>query len=277
LVLTQGTAAYAAFPEHVAVAAATGCSGISVWARELSRAREAGLPLSAMRRLLGDHGVACNDVDALVIWAGVGDPARAWLRGAPHEELLEAGAALGAHYANCVIAGDEGYTPARGAEAFAGAAELVIAAGMIPYLEFVPQPISPVSCVADAWDLIRASGCARAGMLVDTWHFMRGGSRLEDLRAVPGERVLGLQINDAPARAEADLVDETMHRRLLPGDGDIPLVPILRALDAAGSAAPCTIEVFSDALRALGPQEAARRAVAGTRRVLDRAAAEGRA
>jgi hypothetical protein len=34
-------------------------------------------------------------------------------------------------------------------------------------------------------------------------------------------RVLGIQINDAPAQAEADLIDETLHRRLAPGDGDI--------------------------------------------------------
>jgi sugar phosphate isomerase/epimerase len=272
LVLTQGTAAFAPFAEHVAVAAATGCAGVSVWAREISGALESGFSLSALRRVLDDHGLFCNDVDALVIWAGSGDPDRAWLRGAPHELLLEAGVALGARHANCVISGDAGYTSARGAEAFASAAELVRAAGMIPTLEFVPQPISPVSRVAEAWALIRESGCESAGVLVDTWHFMRGGSTLAELRSVPGERLLGLQINDAPARAEPDLADETMHRRLLPGDGDIPLVPILRVLDAARAPAPCTIEVFSDALRALGPREAALRAVEATRRVLAAAA-----
>lgn len=268
LILTQGAAAFAPFPEHVAAAASTDCSAISLWGPELVDARADGLSLAALRRVLGDHGIACNDVDALVIWAGSGDPERSWLRGVPHEQLLEAGSELGARYANCVIAGDEGYTPARGADAFARAAERVLAAGLIPYLEFVPQPISPVTRVREAWALVRASGCEPAGILLDTWHFMRGGSTLEELRAVPGERVLGLQISDAPARAETDLVDETMHRRLLPGEGDIPLVPILRALDAARAPAPCAIEVFSDALRALGPLEAARRAVDATRKVL---------
>jgi len=272
LVLTQGTAAYADFHEHVAVAARHGCAAVSVWANEIRRARESGLSLAAMRRMLDDEGIACNDVDALVIWAGTGDPERAWLRGAPHAELIEAGVALGAPFANCVIAGDEGYTPARGAGAFARSAERVIAAGMTPYLEFVPAPISPVTRVREAWALVRDSALARAGILLDTWHFVRGHSTLEELRQVPGERLLGLQINDAPYRAEPDLVAETMHRRLLPGEGDAPLLPILRALDAAGAPAPCTIEVFSDALCALGPDEATRRAVEATRRVLAAAA-----
>jgi sugar phosphate isomerase/epimerase len=270
LVLTQGSAAYAPFPEHVAVAAATGCAGVSVWASEIERAQASGLSLAQMRRILDEHGLICNDVDALVLWAGSGDPAHAWLRPAPSGPLLEAGHALGAPYANCVISADAGYARERAAAAFARAAEQAESAGMRLYLEFVPAPISAVSDLAEAFAVVEASGAARAGVLIDTWHFFRGGSTLADLRAVPGERLLGLQINDAPALAEADLAAETMHRRLLPGEGDIPLASILRALDAQGSPAPCTIEVFSDALRALGPIEAARRAVDATRRVLAR-------
>jgi 4-hydroxyphenylpyruvate dioxygenase len=57
--------------------------------------------------------------------------------------------------------------------------------------------------------------------------------------------VLGIQINDAPAQAEADLIDETLHRRLAPGDGDIDLAGLLRHLAAGGCDAPVGVEVFS--------------------------------
>jgi len=59
-----------------------------------------------------------------------------------------------------------------------------------------------------------------------------------------------------------------LHRRLLPGDGDFDLVGYLGALRDIGAAAPVGVEVFSDALHALGPVEAATRAAAATRTVL---------
>ena len=63
-------------------------------------------------------------------------------------------------------------------------------------------------------------------------------------------------------------MDETLHRRLLPGDGDIDLVGIFRRLRDGGCKAPFGVEIFSDELAALPFAEAARRAGDATRRVL---------
>ena len=51
-----------------------------------------------------------------------------------------------------------------------------------------------------------------------------------------------------------------MQRRRLPGEGDIDLPGVLRALREGGSRAPLGVEVFSDALGALPVGEVARRA-----------------
>jgi len=58
------------------------------------------------------------------------------------------------------------------------------------------------------------------------------------LTTLPGAYVQAIQLNDAPALAEENIVEETMQRRLLPGDGDIALVEIIRALGASGCTAP---------------------------------------
>jgi sugar phosphate isomerase/epimerase len=84
--------------------------------------------------------------------------------------------------------------------------------------------------------------------------------------------VLGVQIDDAPAAPEADLEEETMHRRLVPGEGELDLVGFVRTLRSIGSPAPIGVEVFSDALAALPVDEVARRTAEGTRAVLAAAA-----
>ncbi|WP_288364686.1 2Fe-2S iron-sulfur cluster-binding protein, partial [uncultured Spongiibacter sp.] len=45
-----------------------------------------------------------------------------------------------------------------------------------------------------------------------------------------------------------DLLDETLHHRLMPGEGDMDLVGFIRILDGIGSQAPFTLEVLSKAL-----------------------------
>jgi sugar phosphate isomerase/epimerase len=64
-----------------------------------------------------------------------------------------------------------------------------------------------------------------------------------------------------------------MHRRLLPGDGDGDVAGFVRLLDEIGAKAPIGVEVISDELAALAPEEAARRAGSATRAVLARARA----
>ncbi len=77
-----------------------------------------------------------------------------------------------------------------------------------------------------------------------------------------------MQLNDGPAVPEPDLTHATLHDRRLPGDGEFDLVGLVGALDAIEAAAPFGVEVFSDELMELDPDECARRAADATRRVL---------
>ena len=62
-----------------------------------------------------------------------------------------------------------------------------------------------------------------------------------------------------------------MRARLLPGEGDIELVDIIRTLDEIGSQAPLGVEVFSEKLDALPPTEVGRLSAEATRKVLAQA------
>jgi sugar phosphate isomerase/epimerase len=85
---------------------------------------------------------------------------------------------------------------------------------------------------------------------------------------VPMDRILGVQLDDAPTLAEANLVEETLNRRLVPGDGDIDLPEVLRILRDGGSPAPLGIEVFCEELFSLPANEVAIRCADGVREAL---------
>jgi sugar phosphate isomerase/epimerase len=130
------------------------------------------------------------------------------------------------------------------------------------------------SRIPDLWTALRVVTLAdrpNGGLNVDVWHCARTGVSAADLRALPGERVLAIQVDDGPAEPEENLVEATLHRRLLPGEGAFDVPAYLGALRRTGTGAPIGVEVFSDELHALGAQEAARRAAEATRAVLAQA------
>ena len=74
-------------------------------------------------------------------------------------------------------------------------------------------------------------GLPRLRLLIDTMHFMRSGSRVEDLASLDPDLIGYVQLSDVPLVAtNPDYMDEAMFGRLPPGEGELPLLDILRAL-----------------------------------------------
>jgi sugar phosphate isomerase/epimerase len=108
-------------------------------------------------------------------------------------------------------------------------------------------------------------------VLLDTWHFFRGNPDLDALRAVPPERIVGLQINDGPVAPIGEIRDETRRGRRLPGEGDFDLIGLIRTLREMAVDAPWGVEVMSELQASLPLPVAARAALESTRRVLGEA------
>ena len=211
--------------------------------------------MRATRAALRDTGLRVQDIEFVRINPDF-DPA-------PLAGFLAAGAELGARQVICAP-----YDPdlSRLAQNLARMSEACRAHGLQAVLEFFPW--TPVPDLATALNVIEASGDADLGVLVDTLHFDRSGSRLADLaRALP--RMPFLHLCDAPVQP-AYTTDELFFagrvERLPPGQGQIPLAPILRALPAD---MPVALEIPMTALsRAKGPGAAAARALHATREFL---------
>jgi sugar phosphate isomerase/epimerase len=276
LVLCAGTLPRATrFADRVDATVAGGFAGMSLWGRDYASARREGLSDADIRARLDGNGVAVAELD----------PAWWWLPGAEEvasgipanldseevfayaeAELFRIADVVGARSLNAVDVFGGDWSVDAAAEAFAGLCDRAREHGLVVHLEFLPW--SRIPDVGTAWDIVRAADRPNGGIAVDAWHYFRSGADEAALRRVPGDRVLGLQLDDAPAAAEANLLHATLHERLLPGHGELDLVGLLGLLDAIGAVAPVGVEVFSDGLHALGPVDAARRAGDATRALL---------
>jgi sugar phosphate isomerase/epimerase len=105
-------------------------------------------------------------------------------------------------------------------------------------------------------------------VLVDTWHYFRGAADPAQLRAIPPDRIFGLQINDADREVVGALREDSLRRRRLPGRGSFDLTGFVRLMDELGVQAPYAVEVISDEQTALALDDAARSAFEATASVL---------
>jgi len=276
LVLCSGTLPRGtSFAERLTAASAAGFRGISLWGRDYQAAREEGHCDADLRHMLADHGLEVAELD----------PAWWWLPGAaaihiPPEvdsldvfrfgetDLFALADALGARSLNAVDVFGGSWSLEEAADAFAGLCARAAEHGLLVHIEWLAW--SRIPDLASAFSVVDMAGAPNGGINVDAWHCTRAGTNVDELRRLPGDRILAVQLDDGPARPEPDLMHATLHERLLPGDGEFALVDIVAALMETGTSAPIGVEVFSDALHELGPAEAARRAAETTRAMVEK-------
>ena len=234
-------------PELVTTAAEAGYDFVGIRVKAVTEGEhqypmQPGSPMSreTLRRL-DDTGLTVRDVEFLTLRPDTGPDD--W------QPALEAGAALGASTFSVVGVDDD---PARLTDTLARLTADGAAYGIRPTLE--PISYQPVSRVADAAAIARATGAA---VLLDALHIQRGGSSLDDVRALEPELVPCIQLCDGPLavpqtlelpaelplgmKADGSVLQvEARVQREVVGEGGLPLAELLAAVPAA---TPISVEV----------------------------------
>jgi sugar phosphate isomerase/epimerase len=256
------------FATRVAAAAKAGFTGIGMHFAEYQAERAAGMTDGSMRAVLEDHGIGVPELEFIWGWQEApGEQLR--VEGEGYERLCyEMADAFGSRVVNVGDIGmPEDMPPLDDVtERFADLCDRAAEHGLLVALEFLPW--SGIPDVATAWRIVDGAGRANGGLLVDTWHHLRGVADEAALRAVPGGRVFVVQVSDAPADPEGPYMEDTMLRRRLPGEGDLDLVGFLRTLEALGVDCPVSVELFNPGFQALPAEEAARLAHDATRALI---------
>ena len=128
--------------------------------------------------------------------------------------------------------------------------------GIVVGVEFI-KGAKFLGCVETTANLLRKVGHPNLGVLVDTFHFHAGVSKLADIaKLAPGE-ISWVHINDVPPKRRESLEDMD---RVYVGEGVMPLQEILRTL-AGVYQGPVSFEVFQYADQ--DPMVVARKAFQG--------------
>jgi sugar phosphate isomerase/epimerase len=258
LTLCWGTVAVTTLDELAEAAAAGGFGAISATpAMALGGGRPSTPPVSYVDALLGALP-GSPPLDAI-------QPAYRHFFEPGTDNCFRAAALTGAPVLNVAhFLGDAVPLPAM-IDAFGALCTRAAREGLALTLEFIPG--SGVPDLATALAIVTGTGADNAGVLVDTWHLSRSGGTVADLAAAPAGTLTAIQLSDrCTTRAEGAYVP--MRDRLLPGDGDLPLSQIVATVRANSADAIVSVEVFSAALAALPPAEAAARAGAAARAAL---------
>ena len=185
-----------------------------------------GLP--TVRRIFSDNGIRHVELEFLLDWHLDGAKRRA--SEAMYDRMLEIGAELGIEKIKLgggVFEEGEPDLPAmRGA--LATICERAAPLGIDIVIEFLP--FASINGIDRGLALFDGLGTTNGGLLVDTWHVERGGMTAEDIRKIPRELLLAVELDDAGPEVMGTLFDNSTHYRRLCGEGAIDIAGQLQAI-----------------------------------------------
>lgn len=265
LCISEATTLPATFAEDLANFASAGCTRMEVWLTKLEKHLETH-SADATRQLLAEKGVQ--------------------LVGASYQGglLLSQGQQRQAHFdqfrRRLDICGEFGIGTMNLVADFAGkieqndleraivslkqAAQWAEAYSVRLGLEFRAGG-SFCSSLDTALLLVDAAGEPNVGVCLDIFHYYTGPSKFEDLDLLRPERLAFVQVCDLPG-VPRELAGDS--DRVLPGDGDFRLEPIIAKLQAQGYAGPVSLEVLNPTLWQVKPTQVLELGMAAMRRLL---------
>jgi sugar phosphate isomerase/epimerase len=248
--------------DRIAAAAAAGFAGIGLFAGEFMRLRADGFTIAALRDMLDRYDVCLAEIEVLSGW-GAEHQAGAYREfEAVVWDLVDA---FECRYVQAI--GPHDGTIDDAAQRFAGVCDRAAEHGAVVGLEFLP--FTNIVDARDALAIVERANRPNGGVCVDIWHHARGAGDLDLIRAIPVERILGVQMSDGPATPTLpDYKDDCLRHRVPPGDGEFGAVDFVRTLIELGVDVPWSLEVCNDDVWGRPGADHVRRAADAMRTIL---------
>ncbi len=236
--------------EKIRLAGEAGFEAIELWLNDIYQFVGQGGEVRDVEKALADHGLT---VPCTIAARGWGDA-----RGPEYQIMLddvkrrmEMAARLGAPYLVATpprFACDLEQLAAR----YVDLLEIGRKVGVRPTFEYISFCES-VSQLSQAWRIVRESDRDDATLVVDAFHTYNSGSTLEDLKAIPAEKISHYHIDDASP--DIPLTQQTDPDRVMPGEGIIDLAAEIEVLKQIGYTGAISLELFNRQLWSQDPRE----------------------
>ncbi len=252
----------------VQLAASLGCRHITTSLRRSGPYNPHGYPTfclredAALRRemvaAMREHGVSLSSAE------GIGIHANLDVRAA-YVEDLDLLRELGVPRINVVSLDPD---RSRTFDQLGCLAEMAAKVGIETEIEFVP--IFTIPDLATAVAAVRHVGRPDCRIMFDTMHFGRSAATIGELAAVDPRLIGYIQICDAPrVPIIEDYMEEAVFQRMVPGEGELPLLDMLAALPR-DRVVGIEVPLRREAEAGIGPHERLARCVKAVRELIGR-------
>lgn len=241
--------------KKVEVVAHSSFDALEPWDRELTAYEEAGGSLKDLGKNIHDKGIFVPSVIGL--WGSLGNTKEDFeSRLEEHHTRLRMIRDIGSEHVQIIpdLQKRETFTKEIGAWCYRRISEIALndyglKTGII-FLNAVPE----LKTMSDAVDVGMMSGWPDAKIIPDTYHNFHGGTETNALRMLNPNAIAIFQFADSPEGLEPQdtWCDE---KRVLPGDGILPLVEQLRILYEIGYTGCVSLELYNPIYRKREPNE----------------------
>ena len=257
------------FAERVEACAKAGYKGIGLHVRDYRALREKGHSDADLAAILRDNGMVHIEVEFLLNWFADGAAGEQSRR--DEDTLYHMASTFGARV--MFLGGDLAESNAMPFEEmtrrFSELAGRAASAGVRLGVE--PCAWTNIGSLDDALRLVQSSGASNAGLFLDVWHLARRDLDYERLREIDPTMVFGVQLDDVAPEMQGTIAQDCLDNRLLPGEGTADTARFVQTLLEIGLTCPMSVEIISDAQRALPLAEAARVSFEAARAVVEEA------
>jgi sugar phosphate isomerase/epimerase len=257
-----------AFVDTLAALRGAGATGFSWWTLHEKLLVDAGMSTDELHELVAAADLTVSCVEAIHGWANAATPVEAV---ADAEPSIALAAAHGASDLVAVVLEPELDSMEVAVVNLAAVADRAAEVDVTVSVEFLPW--SGISDLTTCWDILRRTERPNVGVVLDPWHWHRQpggphGVHAGTLASMPGWAIRVLQVCDAGPDPWDDPLVECMAARPLPGEGVVDFDHLLGLLRDIGADPLVSPEVFNRDLLADGVDQAVRRVVGATDRVL---------
>jgi sugar phosphate isomerase/epimerase len=230
--------------KEIEITAKAGYDAIEPWVDKIHEYVKGGGSLGELSRRISDLGLTVESAIAFSRWIVDDDAVRA--------EAIEQNKrdmnVLAQIYGKRIAAPPAGANKEAGldlmkaAERYRALLELGDEMGVVPQVEIWGSSQN-LHRLGEAMFVVIESGHPKACMLPDVYHIYKGGSDFNGLKMLSPRAIQVFHLNDYPAEPPRETIND--RDRVFPGDGIAPLTQILSDLDANGSRAVLSLELFN--------------------------------
>ena len=230
--------------KEVEITARAGYDAVEPWVSAVHGYLKSGGSLKDVRKQIGDLALTVESAVSFSRWI-VDDNAERANAVEQVKRDMDVLAQIGGKRIAAPPAGatrEAGLDLMKAAERYRVLLELGEQMGVVPQIE-VWGASKNLHRLGQSMFVVIESGHPKACLLPDVYHIYKGGSDFNGLKQLSAHAIQVFHLNDYPADPPRETI--TDRDRVYPGDGIAPLTQILRDLNASGSRAFLSLELFN--------------------------------